>query len=118
MLGLGANTRSLDNLKGGPKKLQNIASITQIDDVIKEDDVHHKPKKTHRRGKTMTNNESRNTIGAGAKTSAVSYSARIAKNLESAARLHSETLRAPETQRKVYTEVFSAYLTPNSLNFL
>jgi hypothetical protein len=38
MLRPGANTRSLDNLKG--KKLQNIASITQIDDVIKEDDVH------------------------------------------------------------------------------
>jgi len=45
----------------------------------------------------MINNESRNTIGAHAKTSAVSYTARIAKNLESAARLHDETMKAPET---------------------
>ena len=95
MLRNSTNTRSLDNLKGGPKKLHNIASITQIDDVINEDDVHKKTKKTHRRGKTMNNNESRNIIGA-SKTPAVSYTSRIAKNLESAARLHSETLRGPD----------------------
>jgi|APSaa5957512535_1039671.scaffolds.fasta_scaffold29711_3 hypothetical protein len=118
MLRNSANTRSLDNLKGGPKKLANIASITQIDDVINEDDVHKKTKKSHRRGKTMVNNESRNTVGGAARTAAVSYTSRIAKNLESAARLHSETLRGPDNQRRVYTEVFSAYLTPNSLNFL
>jgi hypothetical protein len=54
MLRVGANTRSVENLKGG--KLQNIASITQIDDVIKEDDVNPMPKKKHhRRGGTMTN---------------------------------------------------------------
>lgn len=85
--------------------------------MIDEDDVQRKGKKTHRRGRTLNAHESRNTIGA-SKTPAVSYTSRIAKNLESAARLHSETLRGPEVQRKVYTEVFSAYLTPNSLNFL
>jgi len=101
MLRVGANTRSVENLKGG--KLQNIASITQIDDVIKEDDVNPKPKKKqHRRGGTMTNDISRNTVGM-AKTSAVSYTARIAKNLESAARIHDETLKAPDSQRQVYT---------------
>ena len=42
----------------------------------------------------------------------------FAAKMEATARLHHQTQVAPERHRKVYSEVFSAYLTPNSLSFL
>lgn len=75
----------------------------------------HKTISDEKKTKTMRTSPSRNTITS---RTPAGFTAKVAENLEAAARLHHETMMSPPAHRKVYTDVFSAYLTPNSLNFL
>lgn len=103
------NNTSTKSLGGRPRGPSRKKSHQQVE-AIKE--------KNHRRGKTMNTSPSRNilprAIGHG------NFASRVAENLEATARLHQTTYAAnpPEKQKKIYSEVFSAYLTPNSLSFL
>jgi hypothetical protein len=48
----------------------------------------------------------------------ISYNQQVNKNAEATKKLNAEAVRLPTPQRKVYTEVFNAYLSPNALSFL
>ena len=101
--------KSIDNLED--KVVKRRASLNELPGIITEHQPNHF--KTKKRSQNLSKIESRNTLvtsrtGAG-------INSKLQENIEAGKKLKQEELmKAPPNQRKMYTQVFNTYLTPNS----